>query len=486
MLLAFLGALLLAAPAHAASELVLRLEPGTSRADADRIATGLGGTVVDAIPQLDAFLVSGVRPGRSRLFVGRQGVLSVEPNVADRLAAGPPYRGSDWHLEATRVPEVWALTQGDPSVTVAILDTGVDLGRPELATSLVAGIDIANDDDDPTDHNGHGTFVAGLVASTGFVNGVCPGCTVMPVKVVGDHATEAPKFDSAEGIVWAVDHGAEVVNLSFGGGDRSEVQEDAVRYALARGVIVLAAAGNESSAAPQYPAAYDGVVAVGASDDRDRLWSGSSYGPWVDLAAPGKFIFSLALEGGFERRSGTSFATPIVSGLAALVLSAHPSLAGSDVATALRSGTVPLLEPGPRLERGRVDATLAFAKAAMAGQPTLSVTRFALSPQAPFVRSYGEARAGRTFAAGAVVVRDDTGGQVTAAELFCAAHIGSRALPVMSARFAAGAALCAWRVPWSGGERWIEGSITVSRNGFQAIQRFRVKAKKPLPRNEAA
>jgi subtilisin family serine protease len=482
-LAALLAALVLALPAHAAGDVVLRLQPETSRADAERLAERYGATVLDAIPQLDAYLLTALPAAAARSLAARPLVRSVEPNGADSLAAGgPPYRGSDWHLQATRVPEVWPLTRGDSSVTVAILDTGVDLDRPELAANLVPGVDVANDDDEPRDRNGHGTFVAGLVASNGFVTGVCPLCSIMPIKVVADGSTEAPKFDSAEGIIWAVEHGADVVNLSFGGSERSGVQEDAVRYALHRGVVVVAAAGNERSATEQFPAAYDGVIAVGATDDRDRVWSGSSYGSWVDLGAPGSGLFSLALEGGVERRSGTSFATPIVAGIAALLRSYRPALGGSELASALQAGTVPLPEGARQFDRGRLDAALAVGKASLQGLPTLSITRFALSPEGRFVRRYGEARAGRAFAAAAVVVRDDTGELVATGGVACSARIGSRELRPVVARFRAGVALCAWKVPASAGERWIEGTLTADHDGFQATQPFRVKAKKPLAR----
>lgn len=481
-LVVLLAMLALAFPAHAAGAVVVRLQAGTSPADAQQLAQRYGAAVLDSIPQLDAYLLSALPAAAERALAARPLVRSVEPNTTDSLAGGPPYRGSDWHLQATRVPEVWPVTRGDPSVTIAILDTGVDLDRPELAANLVPGRDVANDDDEPRDRNGHGTFVAGLVASNGFLTGVCPLCSVMPIKVVADGSTEAPKFDSAQGIVWAVDNGADVVNLSFGGSERSGVQEDAVRYALQRGVVVVAAAGNEASDVEQFPAAYDGVIAVGATDDRDAVWSGSSYGPWVDLGAPGRGLFSLALDGGIERRSGTSFATPIVSGVAALLRSYRPALSGPELAAALQAGTIPLPEGARRFDRGRLDAALALSKASMPGLPTLSVTRFALSPRAPFVRPYGEARAGGTFAAAAVIVRDDTGERVEAGGVLCSARIGSRELAPVVSRFRTGVAFCAWKVPASAGERWIEGTLAADHGGFQATQPFRVKAKKRLPR----
>jgi thermitase len=477
LVLACLVALLVATPAHG-RELVLRLQPGADQTDAERIAASLGGTLIDAIPQLRAYLVTGATADR-RLLAGHPQIASIEANLADHLTASPPYRGSDWHLQAIRAPEAWAQTRGDPTVTIAALDTGVDLERLELKSNLVAGTDVANDDEDPGDRNGHGTFVAGVLVSNGFVTGACPACTLMPIKVVAEGASEALKFDSADGIVWSVDHGADIVNLSFGGAERSGVQEDAVRYALGRGVVVVAAAGNESSDTPEFPAGYDGVIAVGATDDRDGVWSGSSYGSWVDVGAPGEGVFSLALEGGFERRSGTSFSAPIVSGVTGLLLAHRPGLSPEAVATLLRAGTVPLAESARRYERGRIDAALVLAKASARGEPTLTVTRFALSPRAPFVSRYPEARADEVFAAGAVVVRDDTEAAVTDGDVACEARIGGRVLTPVSRRLRGGVVVCAWRIPGWAGERWVEGSVSVIREAHVATQSFRVKAKKP-------
>ena len=477
LFLACLVALLVAAPASG-GELVVRLQVGADRSDAERIASSVGGSLADAIPQLDAYLIKGSRADR-RLLAGHPQIRSIERNAADHLTVSPPFRGSDWHLQAIRAPEAWAQTRGDPTVTIAALDTGVDRERPELQANLVAGTDVANDDENPIDRDGHGTFVAGMLVSNGFVTGVCPACTLMPIKVVADGASSAPKFDSAEGIVWAVDHGADIVNLSLGGAERSGVQEDAVRYALARGVVIVASAGNEATDTPEFPAGYEGVIAVGATDDRDAVWSGSSFGSWVDIGAPGTGLFSLALEGGFERRSGTSFAAPIVSGVAGLALALRPGLSPAAVTTALRAGTVPLTEGARRYERGRIDAPLVLAKASAPGEATLTVTRFALSPRAAFVRRYPEARAGQEFAAGAFVVRDDTEAAVSDGAIACVAQIGPRVLVLVSSRLHRGLALCAWRVPGWAGERWIEGSVTVSRESHVAVQAFRVKAKKP-------
>lgn len=489
-LAALLAALALACPATAA-EVILRLDPGATPADAARIAAATGGRVVDAVPQLGAYLVE--RPGGAGAARARLGsqplVQSIEANGADPLAgpapsAGPlpPYRGPGWQLTAIRAQAAWTRTQGATAAVIAILDTGLDASRPELAGRIVPGRDVANEDDDTTDANGHGTFVAGLAAAnSNWVLGVCPGCAVMPVKVVADGSREAMKIDSAEGIVWAVDHGARILNLSFGGTDRSQVQEDAIRYALARGAIVIASAGNEGTTEPQYPAALDGVISVGGTSDRDLRWGGSSYGPWVDFGAPADRLLSLALPDGYDRRSGTSYATPLVSGAAGLVLSTYPALSGADLAAALRAGTDPLADGERAFDRGRLDVLLALAKAATPAAPTLSIVQLALSPSAQFVRRFPEARAGLDFAVGAVVVTDDTGAPVTAGRVSCSARGPGGPPPVRRTTFVGGAAVCVLGVPRQAGGRWIEGTIRVERGGYVAESPFRVKAKKPSP-----
>jgi subtilisin family serine protease len=472
--------LLVVAPSATASELVVTLAPGAERGEAEWIAATAGGRVVDAIPQLGAFLIDVPRPFAPRLASASR-VRSIEPNPTDTLSGSPPFRGPDWHLRATSVTTAWAQTRGDPSVVVAVVDSGIDPDRAELTGRLILGRDTANEDDDPTDSDGHGTFVAGVVAAdSDFASGVCPRCTVMAVKAVADRSAEATKFDSAEAIVWAVDHGADIVNLSIGGSERATVQEDAVRYAVARGVLVVSAAGNEDSNVEQYPAAYDGVVAVGGSNQQDATWSGSSFGSWVDLAAPADAIISFALEGAYEKRRGTSFATPIVAGIAALILAARPETSGDGLAAALAAGTVPLANAEHPFARGRIDAVLALAKAAVPGAPTLSIDRFALSPQASFVRGYPAARAGERFAVAARVRRDDTGELIRDGEVRCDARIGTRTLRVAGAGLVGSVARCLVAVPSWAGERWIEGTLTVLRNGYEASQPFRVKAKKLL------
>ena len=264
--------------AHAAArpnaqELVVTLAPGSSAAEGRRAAAAMGGRVIGSIPRLDAFLVRLGSPLPPRVL--DSAVRSVEPNTAYRVDALPSdsLRPLQWSLTTIGIDELWEATLGDPSVTIAIVDTGVDYTHPEFAGRIVLGPDLADGDEDPIDTEGHGTAVAALAAAAddgqGIV-GACPRCSVVAVKVAPDGSGAITKFASAAGIVWAADHGADVINLSFGGIDPDDVQRDAVAYAHARGAIVVASAGNRGKGGVQYPAAYEQVVAVGASDRNDR------------------------------------------------------------------------------------------------------------------------------------------------------------------------------------------------------------------------
>lgn len=265
----------------------------------------------------------------------------------------------------------WRYTMGNPDVIIAVLDSGVDLDHPELVDRVVAGYDFVNDDDDPTDDHGHGTHVAGIIAATanngiGAV-GVCPGCSLMPVKVL-DSSNVGSWSTVADGIVYAVDHGAKIINLSLGGTAKTQVVADAIDYAADQGVLVIAAAGNIRTDAPFYPAALDTVVAVSATRDDDTRWSLSNYGEWIDISAPGYAIFSTYNDlnnpyGGYTFMSGTSMAAPHVAGLAGLLLSQQMDRTATDLRSLIAVGAIDLGEPGKDIHfgHGRINVNRALS-----------------------------------------------------------------------------------------------------------------------------
>lgn len=277
--------------------------------------------------------------------------------------ANDRYRRRQWGMSLLAVEEAWRLSTGR-GVVVAVVDSGVDGDHPDLAAAMTQGANTRRDHGDRSpatrDGNGHGTHIAGIIAARSRnrvgVVGVAPRARIMPVKVLGADGSGWTS-DVVEGIVWAVDHGADVVNLSLGA-PAAEWMAPAIRYAVARGVTVVAAAGNDASRQPLYPAAFPGVIAVSALDPSGRAAAYSNRGATVDLAAPGTNIVS-TVPGGYGLMSGTSMAAPHVAGVAALVQSLDP---GADPATILLRTAADLGLPGRdnRYGHGRVAPSAAL------------------------------------------------------------------------------------------------------------------------------
>ncbi len=312
--------------AYVPDELIVGFKSSTSAKRIDECFQTINVHIQMEIEELHA-LVLGIDSGNvANAFyhvLDCAGVQYVEPNfllqAADTIPNDPSW-GLQYGLVNIRAPQGWDLSRGSPSVTIAIVDTGVDLGHLDLAGKLVAGYDFVNNDADPQDDNGHGTHVAGIAAASSNnargVAGVSWGARIMPVKVlnVKGGGTYA---DTADGVIWAVDHGAQVINLSLGGTGPSSILEDAINYAHSKGAVVIAAAGNGGNNFVLYPARYPNVIAVARTDSANN-WDGSNYGPEVDLAAPGTSIYSTVI-GGYDYKSGSSMSTGFVSGLAAVL-----------------------------------------------------------------------------------------------------------------------------------------------------------------------
>ena len=306
------------------------------------------------------------------------GVEYAEPNryreTYDTIPNDPSFP-NQWGLTKINCPAAWDRTTGSANVVVAVIDTGIDLDHPELAALLVPGWDMVDlgpnptpppgwrfegdfqgRDNDPQDEVGHGSHVAGTIAcasnNAAGVAGVTWSCRLMPVKVLTRLVNIAnpnrvsgvgSAADIAAGIRFAVDHGARVLNLSLGGDVDTQVERDAIAYAISQGAVVVAAMGNGGSpAAPSYPAAYPDVVAVGAINSADQRADFSQTGPHIDVVAPGVAVLSTVWDNGYGTKDGTSMATPHVAGVAALIMSCNSNLTGPQVADIIRQTARPL------------------------------------------------------------------------------------------------------------------------------------------------
>lgn len=246
-----------------------------------------------------------------------------------------PLREQQWALGTIAAYDAWDITTGGP-IVVAVIDTGVDASHPELAGRVLGGFNAITGSTDVSDDNGHGTAVAGLIAASGDngvgIAGMCWGCVILPIKAC---LSSGRCRDSSviSAIRWAIDNGARIINLSLGGALASPALHEAVRYATERGVLVVAASGNERAEgnAPNYPAAYPETVAVGASGYGDEVTGFSNTGEFIDLVAPGVDIATTTPGNSYALATGTSFASPFVSGAAALVMTIRPDLSGADV-----------------------------------------------------------------------------------------------------------------------------------------------------------
>jgi type VII secretion-associated serine protease mycosin len=267
-------------------------------------------------------------------------------------AQADPISKPQWHLQYLDITAAHAISRGK-GVTVAVVDSGVDANHPDLAGSLVPGIDLTSAVDlsgsDPrgyTDIFGHGTGMAGLIASHGHTLGIAPEAKIQPVRVT----TAGGKLDGSktpEGLAWAATHGAEVINISSSGNDVRTLRE-AVELALVNDVVVVAAVGHvEDSNLPEYPAGYPGVLAVGAVDRAGSYAPFSISGPQVVITAPGVDITSPGLNGGYNHATkGTSDATAIVSGAVALIRSKYPNITAPEVIRLITSTADDKGEPG--------------------------------------------------------------------------------------------------------------------------------------------
>ena len=293
-----------------------------------------------------------------------------EPNYRRQALVTTPndtyYASYQWNMPIIRANYAWDVTRGNTSTVIAVIDTGVSLTHPDLASKIIAGYDFADNDSNPMDEQGHGTHVAGIAAAitnNGIgVAGIDWNARIMPVRVLDENGSGLDS-DIAEGIIWAADNGADVINMSLGGPSSfPQTLQSAVDHAYySHGVVVVAAVGNNPNGVPIYPAACSHVIGVAATNSSDQRASFSNYGTFVDIAAPGETIASTYWSGGangYALASGTSMATPHVAGLAALLVGQYPSYTPAQIEGEIETTAIDLGTPGRDnyYGYGRIDA----------------------------------------------------------------------------------------------------------------------------------
>ncbi|MBE0448229.1 MAG: S-layer homology domain-containing protein [Actinobacteria bacterium] len=324
-------------------EVLVKFKPASSAKEVENTHGHIGSQKIGEIRNLKVHLVRlpkglGIKDAVAK-YEKMASVEYAEPNCYRRTLVTPNdiYYTRQWALPKISAPEAWDITTGGET-TVAVVDTGVDYNHLDLAGKVIKGDDFINGDSDPIDDNGHGTHVAGIIAATANnsrgITGVSWGARLLAVKVLNSRGS-GTDLTVSNGIIYAADRGAKIINLSLGGYNYSSTMASAVLYAQSKGCVIIAAAGNDNKGSLDYPAGYQNVIGVSATDLSDNKASYSNYGWYVDVAAPGGDgdlnvnheygILSCYPGGSYTYAIGTSMATPHVSGLAALILSRFPN-----------------------------------------------------------------------------------------------------------------------------------------------------------------
>ena len=372
-----------------ADELLVQPYPGADEQALSALYAQVGAEVTGQLPEIGMTVLR--VPANDLISAGTtladSGLIeAVQKNYLLQAEALPndPLFSDQSHLPQINAPQAWNLSVGDRGVILGIVDTGVDAGHPDLAGRIIDGWNVYDDNRDFTDVLGHGTAVAGVAAATSDngvgVTGVTWDNPIIAVRAT-DKEGRASARHIAAGILWAAGHGARVINASFAPLWNNRVVQSAAQQAFNQGSIVVISAGNGGGMTDA--AGYDEALFVGAVDRADGIAFFSDRGPFVDLVAPGTAIKSTRRGGDYDLVNGTSFAAPIVSGVAALALSVNPDLRPVTIIEAVLSTTVDLGDRGPdhTFGLGKVDALAAVTRAATSTfepdgtPPTLKIDR---------------------------------------------------------------------------------------------------------------
>lgn len=374
------------------AEILVQFRPGTPANAIAALHRQNGGQALETIPGIGVQVVRvplGQEAARVAAYTRNPNVVFAELNGFYEAigASNDSLVGKQWQYDNTGQTggavdadidayEAWDVTGGSSAVAIAVLDTGIDQSHEDLKAKIAKNRNFTTSKT-VDDKYGHGTHVAGSAAAvtnnSKGVAGTCRSCVLYNAKVLGDNGSGAWSW-IANGIVWSADNGAKVINMSLGGSSGSSTVEAAVNYAWSKGVVVTAATGNSGTSDPSYPAFYEEVVAVAATDHVDQKPSWSNFGSWVDVAAPGASILSTAPDHSnriwgrgvkYGTISGTSMAAPHVAGVAGLVWSTPLCAAGDNVCVRdrIESSSDAVLGTGTLWTWGRVNACSAVGGA---------------------------------------------------------------------------------------------------------------------------
>lgn len=387
-----LGAALLPAQAFAADEaqwvpgrLLVQPRAGLPEAEFEKIVKQHGGKQVGKIeginvriiqlpPQASEKAVEALLKRNKHLEFAERDMI-VMPESSD-----DPYYSSAWHLPKINAPLAWNVTDGN-GVTIAILDSGVDPAHPDLAAKLVPGYNFYDNNTNTVDVYGHGTKVAGAAAALTNnavgVAGVAGASRIMPLRI-SSTTGGATYSNMARAVTWAADNGAKVANISYQSVSGSSTVHSAAQYMKGKGGLTVVAAGNTGVEQTFTPS--DTLISVSATSSSDALASWSSYGSYVDVAAPGTGIWTTVNGGGYGAVNGTSFASPVTAGVVALMMAANASLGPADIEKLLFSTALDLGSAGvdKQYGHGRIDAAAAVQAA------TATVSRDTSAPSVSF------------------------------------------------------------------------------------------------------
>ncbi len=355
------------AEAHRPNELLIRFRENVPKTTEDGLLKRFGATQKDEIANVKVKVISVPDQALDAVqtaLAKNPAVEFVEKNYQGELTETTPndlYYTNQWSPKKTSLSTLWDFHRGSATTIVAVIDTGVTANHEDLISRVLPGYDFVNNDADPTDDNGHGTMVAGIVG--GLTNNTigtaasCWECKILPVKVLAaDNYGYYSNF--AKGITYAADNGAKVINLSLIGTSSSSTLDSAVAYAISKGSIVIAAAGNANTTNFGYPAASPGAISVAASTESDTLASYSNYGSWVSIAAPGTNTTTSGTAS-YTGFAGTSSASPVVAGIAGVLLTAVPGITPTQLENAVIQN-VDAVQGTRLIGGGRVNAIKAY------------------------------------------------------------------------------------------------------------------------------